>query len=104
MKMAIKRKNDEFLVITLKHVDLLGILKLSALAHENGHKTRKRRVFWSCPQTCIGCYIILNRPGTPILWGINHENSHKRKKNEFLVITLKHVNRLGTLKLSAKAH
>jgi hypothetical protein len=48
MKMAIKCKNDEFLVMPLKHVlvmDLVnhyGTPKLCAIAHENGPKTQKR--------------------------------------------------------------
>ena len=41
MKISIKHKNDEFLVITLKHVNRLGTQKLWEIAHENGHKTRK---------------------------------------------------------------
>ena len=51
MKTTIRRENDEFLVITLKHVsDLTGHAnptrtpKLRAIAHEKGHKTRKRRI------------------------------------------------------------
>ena len=45
MKIAIKRKKDEFLVITLKLVDHHETPKLWAIAHQNVHKTRKRRVF-----------------------------------------------------------
>jgi hypothetical protein len=48
MKTALKRKNDEFLVLPLKHVlsvmDLInhsGTPKLWAIAHENGAKTQK---------------------------------------------------------------
>jgi hypothetical protein len=48
MKTALKRKNDEFLVMPLKHVlsvmDLVkhyGIPKLLAITHENGPKTQK---------------------------------------------------------------
>jgi hypothetical protein len=41
MKMAIIRENDEFLVIPLKPVNLLGSPKLWAIAHENGHKKQK---------------------------------------------------------------
>jgi hypothetical protein len=48
MKMALKRKNDEFLVMPLKHVlsvmDLInhsGTPKLLAIAHENGAKSQK---------------------------------------------------------------
>jgi hypothetical protein len=48
MKTALEHKNDEFLVMPLKHVlsvvDLInhsGIPKLWATAHENGAKTQK---------------------------------------------------------------
>jgi hypothetical protein len=34
-------KTDKFFLITLKHVNCLGTPKLWAIAHENGHKTRK---------------------------------------------------------------
>jgi hypothetical protein len=49
MKMALKRKNDEFFVMPLKHVlsvmDLVNqfrIPKLWAIAHENGPKMQTR--------------------------------------------------------------
>src|SRR3954465_4809285 len=84
MKMAIKRKNDEFLVITLKHVDLLGILKLSALAHENGHKTRKWHVFGHALKHVSRLTVVLKRDGIPILWAITHENGHKTQKRRVL--------------------
>ena len=52
MNMAIKRQNDEFLVINLKHVLGHTVIvncprtqKLWAIAHENGRKERKRQVF-----------------------------------------------------------
>jgi hypothetical protein len=45
MKTALKHKNDEFLVMPLKHVlSVMGLVndpgtpKLWAIAHENGHK------------------------------------------------------------------
>jgi hypothetical protein len=48
MKTALKQKNDEFLVMTLKHVlsvmDLINhykTQKLWAIAHENGPKMQK---------------------------------------------------------------
>ena len=48
MKMTVKHENDECLGITLKHVPGLKValnsprtIKLWAIAHENGHKTRK---------------------------------------------------------------
>src|SRR3954468_14883011 len=62
MKTAIKHENNEFLGINLKHVmgikvvvNRPGTPKLLAIAHENGHKTRKRRVLCHKSQTCIGC-------------------------------------------------
>ena len=61
MKTAIKRENDEFLVISIKRVteltglaNLLGTQKQWEITHENGQKTRKRRVFGHNSQTCIG--------------------------------------------------
>jgi hypothetical protein len=49
MKMALKRKNDEFLVMPLKHVlsvmelvNHYGTPKLWAIAHENRAKMQKR--------------------------------------------------------------
>ena len=63
MNTATKRKNDEFLVIPLKLVSSLmglanrtGTPNLWAIAHENGHKTRKSRVFYHSSQTCIRFY------------------------------------------------
>jgi hypothetical protein len=53
----------------------------------------------------MGC---VNHCGTPKLWVIAHENGHKRKNDEFLVMSLKHVlsvvdlvNHSGTPKLWA---
>jgi hypothetical protein len=34
---------------------------------------------------------VVNHPGTTNLWEIAHENGHKRKNDEFLVMSLKHV-------------
>ena len=58
MKMDIKHENDEFFVISLKHVSGLkvvvnrpGTRKPWAIAHENGHKTPKRLVFGHNSQT-----------------------------------------------------
>jgi hypothetical protein len=56
--MVIKRENDGFLEITLKHVsglmghaNLHGTLKLWGIVHENDHKMRKRRVLGHISQT-----------------------------------------------------
>ena len=61
MTTVIKRENDEFLVISIKHVtgltglaNPLGTQKQWEITHENGQKTRKRRVFGHNSQTCIG--------------------------------------------------
>ena len=63
MKTAIKHENDEFLVITLKHVSGLtshanrvGTPKLWAIAHENSHKMRKLQVLGHISPTCKGSY------------------------------------------------
>jgi hypothetical protein len=55
MKTALKRINDEFLVMPLKLalsvMDLVnhsGNPKLWAIAHENGPKMQKMTSFWSC--------------------------------------------------------
>ena len=61
--MNIKHENDEFLVITLKHVSGLkvdvnrpGTPKQWAIDHENVHKTRKQRVSGHISQTGKGSY------------------------------------------------
>ena len=41
MKTSIKCKNNEFLVIIVKHVNHLGTRKMCAIAHENGRKDEK---------------------------------------------------------------
>jgi hypothetical protein len=54
---------------------------------------------------------LVNHPGTPKLWAIAHENGHKCKNDEFLVMLPKHVlsvmglvNHSRTPKLWAIAH
>ena len=92
MKTTLKRENNEFLVISLKHVSGLtghenrpGAPKLRAIAHENGHKTRKRQVFGHKYQTCTGSYRNVNRHETSKLWAKTHDNSHKRRKRGVFV-------------------
>jgi hypothetical protein len=55
MKMALKNKKGEFLVMPLKNVLSVIVLenhprtpKLCAIAHANGPKTQKTMSFWSC--------------------------------------------------------
>ena len=90
--MTIKHENDEFLGITLKHVSGLKValnsprtIKLWAIAHENGHKTRQLRVFSHISQN------IRKSNWNQKPWAITHKNGHKHEKDEFLGITLKHV-------------
>jgi hypothetical protein len=59
MKTALKHKNDEFLVMPLKHaLSVMGLVdhpetpKQWAIAHENGPEMQKRRVFGHASQTC----------------------------------------------------
>src|SRR3954469_9352064 len=98
MKMIIKQENEEFLVITLKHVSCLKVvvnhprtIKLWEIAHENSNKTRKLRVLGHISQTRNGSYRPSNPTRTQKLWVIAHENCHKTRNDEFLVISLKHV-------------
>jgi hypothetical protein len=62
-KTVLKRKNDKFWVMPLKHVlsfinlvNHYGIPKLLAIAHENSPKTQKLRVFGHASQICIECH------------------------------------------------
>src|SRR3954467_1923409 len=118
MKTAIKQENDEFLVISFQHVSGRKVTvnrprtpKLRAIAHENGHKTRERRVSGHISQKCNGSYRPCKSNWNQKLWAITHKNVHKHEKDEFLGITLKHVsglkvivNRPRTPKLWAIAH
>jgi hypothetical protein len=54
---------------------------------------------------------LVNHPGTPKLWAIAHENGHKYKNDEFVVMPLKNVlsvmglvNHSGTPKRWAISH
>ena len=76
MKMAIIRKNDEFLVITLKPVYRLGTLKLCAIAHETAIKRENNEFLVITLKHVSGFTVILNIHGTPILWAITYENGH----------------------------
>ena len=63
MKIAKNHKNDEVLVIPLKHVsgltglvNLPGTLNLWAIAHENDQKLLKRPILGHASKTWIGSY------------------------------------------------
>src|SRR4051812_9540827 len=87
MKMTIKHENDEFLVMTLKHVraftrhanpprtqKLWAKLIKMTIKHENDEflvMTLKH---------VSGFKVIVNLSGTPKLWAIDHENGHITRK------------------------
>ena len=88
MKMAIKRENDAFFLITLKrvsgvtsHLSRPKTPKLWAIAHENGHKTQKRRVSYHNSQICIISLQSMQMPLEPENYGqIAHEYSPNIRK------------------------
>ena len=87
MKTAVKRKNDTFLVITLKHVSGLtchakppSTPKLWAITHENDHKTQNDKFLGITLKHVSGLKVALNSPRTIKLWAIAHENGHKTRK------------------------
>jgi hypothetical protein len=74
MKITIKRENNEFLVITLKHISGLTDLanpprmpKLWAIAHENGRKTRTNEISVLTLKHISGLTSYANHPKTPKL-------------------------------------
>jgi hypothetical protein len=87
MKMALKCKKDEFLVMPLKHVlsvmDLVShprIPKLLAVAHENGHRHKNEEFFVVHLQNIQTVIFLVNLHGTPKQWAITHENGPKMQK------------------------
>jgi hypothetical protein len=74
MKTALKRKNDEFLGMPLKHVlSVMGLVnhpgttKLWAIVHKNGHK-RKNNEFLVMPlKHVLSVMVFVNHPRTPKL-------------------------------------
>src|SRR4051812_44997708 len=114
MKTTIKQENDEFLVISFKHesgrkgnINSPRTPKLWAIANENGHKTRKLRVFGHISKKCKGSYMPCKSN-----WNQKpHKNGKKHENDKFLGITLKHVSGLKvaltshrTIKMWAIAH
>jgi hypothetical protein len=72
MKMALKRKNDEFLAMPLKHVlsgmglvNHPGTPKLWAIAHENGHKRKNNEFFCHSSLKGTDCHIPCKSPHNP---------------------------------------
>ena len=108
--MAIKHENDEFLVISLKHISVLRAMqidlenpKLWTITHENN------KFLVITLELVSVLKVAVNRPTTTKLRAIAHENSHKTENDELSVISLKHVSGLtghgnlnGNPKLRAK--
>jgi hypothetical protein len=86
MKTALKRKNEKFLVMPLKHV--LSVMDL--INHSETPKLwvlmkttlkRKNDEFLVMPLKHVLSVIdLVNHYGTPKLWAIAHENSPKMQK------------------------
>jgi hypothetical protein len=76
MKVALKCKNDEFLVMPLKNVmSVMGLVihpgtpKLWAIAHENGHKHKNDKFFCNSSIKCIDCHTPCKSPQNPKTMG-----------------------------------
>jgi hypothetical protein len=87
MKTALKRKNDEFLVMPLKHVlSVMGLVnhpgtpKLWAIAHENGHKRKNNEFLVMSLKHILSLMGLVNHPRTPKLFAIPHKNGPKTQK------------------------
>jgi hypothetical protein len=90
--MALKRKNDEFLVMPLKHVlSFMGLVnhpetpKLWAVAHENGHKRKNDKFLVMSLKHVLSVMDLVNHPRTLKLWAIAHKNGHKCHSNMYEV-------------------
>jgi hypothetical protein len=87
MKTALKHKNDEFLVMPLKHVlSVIGLVnhprtpKLWAIAHKNSHKRKNDEFLVMSIKHVLRFMGLVSHPGTPKLWAIAHENGPKMQK------------------------
>jgi hypothetical protein len=54
-------------------------------------ETKKQRVLVMPLKHVLSVIGLVNRPGTPKLWAISHENGHKCKNDEFWDMPLKYV-------------
>jgi hypothetical protein len=91
MKMALKCRNDEFLVTPLKNVlsvmgleNLHGTPKQWAIAHENNPKMQNDECLVMPLKHVLSVVDLVNHSGTPKLWAIAHENGPKCKTISFL--------------------
>jgi hypothetical protein len=79
MKMSLKCKNDEFLVMPLKNVlSVMGLVnhprtpKLWAIAHENGHKHKNNKFLVMPLKYILSVMGLVNHLDTTKLWSIAH--------------------------------
>jgi hypothetical protein len=86
MKMVLKRKNNEFLVIPLKNVlSVMGLVnhprtpKLWAIANETAIKCKNDEFLVTPLKNVPSVMGLVNHLGTPKQLTIAHENSQKRK-------------------------
>src|SRR5215216_3659639 len=92
MKTTLNHKNDEFLVITLKHILGPTIVvnpprtpNLWAISQKKAVK-RKNNLFLVITLKLVsGLTCHAKPPSTPKLWGIAHENGHKTRKSQVFV-------------------
>jgi hypothetical protein len=87
MKTALKCKNDEFFVMSLKHVlsvmglvNHLGTPKLWSIAHENGHERKNDEFLVMSLKHVLSVMDLVNHSGSPKLWAIANENRPKMQK------------------------
>jgi hypothetical protein len=85
--MALKCKNDEFLVMPLKQVQIVIFLincpgnpKLWAIAHETAQKRKNDGVLVIPLKYLVSVMGLINHLGNPKQWAIAHENGPKTQK------------------------
>src|SRR3954466_9490639 len=89
MKKAKNHENDEFLVISIKHVtgptglaNPLGTQKQWEITHKTSVKHENDEFLLICHKHVRVLTRHANPPGTQKLWAITHENDHKTRKRQ----------------------
>jgi hypothetical protein len=102
MKMALKCKNDKFLVTPLKNVlSVMGLVnypripKLWAIAQKNGPKMLNDEFFVMPLKHVLSVMGLVDHPETPKLWAIAHKNGHTRKNDKSFLSFLSKMYRLS---------
>jgi hypothetical protein len=87
MKMVLKHKNYEFLVMPLKQVlSVMGLVnhpgtpKLWKIAHKNGHKRKNDEFLVMSLKHVLSVMGLVNHPRIPKLRAMAHENGPKMQK------------------------